>query len=66
MNLSDDDKLLLSIILEESRRTTVHEREQYLRSVDMESQIGTIAAMTRRLMLIDEITAYCNQRAVEG
>lgn len=61
MTLSNDEKLILAMIMDEAEIKTRKEREVYLRSADHESQLGTIKSLTRRLEFIERMQIYSMQ-----
>lgn len=61
MNLNNDEKLMLGMIMDEAETKVRREREVCLRSGDSESQHGTINALTRKLEFIEKMQLYSMQ-----
>lgn len=59
LRLSNEEKLVLAMILDKAETEATTERESYLRSGDAESQFGTINGLTNRLKFINKMQAYC-------
>lgn len=66
MNLTNDEKLWLAMILDRAEIEVRTEREGYLRSADLESQLGKVKGLTDKLQFIQKLQDYCMQRKVEG
>lgn len=66
MNLTNDEKLWLAMILDRAEIEVRMEREGYLRSADLESQLGKVKGLTDKLQFIQKLQDYCMQRKVEG
>lgn len=59
MNLTNDEKLWLAMILDRAESEVRKEREGYLRSADLEAQLGKIKGLTARLQFINKLQMYC-------
>lgn len=63
MNLSNDEKLMLTMILDQAELATRKEREVYLRSADSDAQAGVIKGLTTKLQFIEKLQSHCMQMA---